>query len=144
MRPLELWEDFQTPRLLTSRPTMSQPTPSASTGERRELLTQFKTKDNVVPAGPSPPLLPWRVLTSSSPDLFSSSPSLNSLIAIPNVVVAMEVWKPTLSNMLCPTQWSSKLLTHTLLKLDLANLANLRELSELHPTLLSDTKTSLP
>merc|ERR1712127_858659 len=138
------WEDFQTPLNSKKSPSMNPSKPLPLTGELKELSTQFKTKDNAVPAGPSPPLLLWRVLTSSRLDPFSNLLNLNLLIAPSKTVDAMVDLRLLLSLMLCKTQWSLKLLTHTLLGPDLANIANTRESSKLHPTLLSNTTVSPP
>jgi len=64
---------------------------SVSTGDKEELSTESKTKDNAVPAGLSPPPLLWRVLTPLEVVDFSRVPSLNSLIAYETAMVAMVV-----------------------------------------------------
>merc|ERR1719198_1880487 len=87
-----------------------------STGQLRVPSPQLRTRDSAVPAGPSPPPVPWREPTSWPTRSSSLSPSNNLLTAQAPMVtkVAMEVLWTTLSNTLRPTRSSSSLSTHTL------------------------------
>merc|ERR1712146_381543 len=65
-----------------------------------------RTKLNAVPAGLSPPPVPWRVLTSLPPATSFHSLRSNSSNAPPSTPVAMVVSWTTLSNMLRRPLWS--------------------------------------
>merc|ERR1719336_1720861 len=55
--------------------------PTLSTGSPPELSPQSRTRDSADPAGPSPPLVLWRELTSLQTEAFSPSLSSSSLTA---------------------------------------------------------------
>merc|ERR1711976_1012334 len=86
-------------------------------------VTPSRTKLNAVPAGPSPPPVPWRVLTSLPPAILSPSLRSNSSNALPSTPVATVVSWTTLSNTPRRPPWSLRMPTPTPLELVLPELA---------------------
>ena len=104
---------YRLPRLRLSN--LSKLMEMASTGLKPELLPPSKIKEAVDHAGPSPQLVPWKVLTISQ--LESSYPSLsNSLLIVPVdcmvTPVATVVFSKVLSNTTRITWQSSSLNIH--------------------------------
>lgn len=87
----------------------------------------FKTKDNVVHAGLSHLLQPWKELTSLKLDPFLSFLNNNSLIVIHNQVDVTEVLKLGLLNTQKLLDKSSKLTIHTLLEMESVNMLRQKE-----------------
>jgi len=111
--------------LLNSQPKTSRP---ALTGEILVESLTLKTRDTVDHAGPLLLPQPWNKLTGELPRNSSTSPNLNSLIAIlPTTVDAMEVMFNTLMNM--PKRIQSNFLrtTHTLPPIENALMIDQRE-----------------
>merc|ERR1719336_3254657 len=88
--------------------------PTLSTGSPPELSPQSRTRDSADPAGPSPPLVLWRELTSSQTEPFSPSLSSSSL-----TVTRTDPWDAAVAPWKVPssgtrTTWlTSSLTTHT-------------------------------
>ena len=82
----------------------------------------FKTKDNVVHAGLSHQLQPWKELISLKLDPSLNFLNNNLLIVIHNQVDVTEVLKPGLSNTQKNQLKNLNLTIHTLLKMEFVNL----------------------
>lgn len=87
----------------------------------------FKTKDNVVHAGLSHQLQPWKELISLKLDPFLSFPNSNLLIVIHNQVDVTEVSKLGLLNTQKLQDKSLKLTILTLLKMEYVNTQRQKE-----------------
>mmetsp|Transcript_2102 Transcript_2102/g.2579 ORF Transcript_2102/g.2579 Transcript_2102/m.2579 type:complete len:285 (+) Transcript_2102:205-1059(+) len=133
-------------RLMTStmRKTLVT-TPLPLTGDPRVLLPVSRTRAHAVPAGLSPLLVPWKVPTTRKLANLFLYPNSNLLTATPRATVATVVTKAAHSAMLSLTPWKLNPLTHTRVRMVLANTilprARLRSLttaeSHLSPPLLS-------
>ena len=87
----------------------------------------FKTKDNVVHAGLSHQLQPWKELISLKLDPYLSFPSNNLLIVIHNQVDVTEVQKLGLLNIQKLQDKSLKLTILTLLEMEYVNILRQKE-----------------
>lgn len=88
--------------------------PTQLTGELKMLLPQLRTKDNVVPAGHSPPLVLLKVWVLSAERDCKVSLNNNWLTVIPLNMDAMEVLWKMLSDLLPVTVSFMKVNIHTL------------------------------
>jgi len=145
MRPPNGWvkNNLTTPKLSKlKRSTLSKLL--KLTGELKELLTQFKTKLNAVPAGLSLPSLLWKVPISSNQEISLNCPSNNLLTAIRLQMDAMVVSKSGLSTMLRQQLLNWSQLTHIKVRTKHARTNPEKDKLVLYPTKPSKPRAYLP